>query len=125
MGRERVLPSKVVYEKDEIAINELDEEISSAFQTLMVYQNKSNLLSFLAEVQPGRLLANRKFLSSGWQKEGYYYSFEPFSDVEELKLPTLIAGHMIQIEQRTALQNLVTDWLERVKRRRYIDAERT
>jgi pimeloyl-ACP methyl ester carboxylesterase len=89
-GKERKLPAKVVYEEDKSLFSELHEDICNAFQYLMVYQNKSNLITFLTEVQPGRLLANREFLASEWRKENYYYQFEPFDNVEKLTQPTLI-----------------------------------
>ncbi len=150
-GVERSLPSKVVYEKDEALLAELDEDIGNAFELLMVYQNKINLMMFLEEIQHGRLLANREFLSSDWRKEGYYFSFEPFSHVDELEQPTLIVlgrqdaicgyedhlkllnkftcaslaildrtGHMIQIEQRDILQQLVIEWLGRTRKQRKV-----
>ncbi|NOV01201.1 alpha/beta fold hydrolase [Paenibacillus planticolens] len=89
-GSERKLPAKVVCEEDYSLFGELDEDISNAFQLLMVYQNKSNLLTFLKEIQPGRSVANREFLASDWRKEGYYFKFEPFSNVEQLQQPALI-----------------------------------
>ncbi|MDQ0887866.1 pimeloyl-ACP methyl ester carboxylesterase [Paenibacillus sp. V4I9] len=89
-GTERTLPAKVVFEVDKSLFGELDDDILKAFQLLMVHQNKSNLLTFLKDVQPGRLLANRGFLASDWKKEGYYYKFDPLGNFEELQQPTLI-----------------------------------
>ncbi|OPH46964.1 alpha/beta hydrolase [Paenibacillus ferrarius] len=89
-GSERTLPAKVVFEVDTSLFGELDDDVLNAFQLLMVHQNKSNLLTFLKEVQPGRLLANRNFLSSDWKKEGYYFKFDPLGNFEQLQHPTLI-----------------------------------
>ncbi|MFE1243087.1 alpha/beta fold hydrolase [Fictibacillus sp. NPDC058756] len=140
--KERTLPEKVVLEKDECIIDALDSDQRSAFETLFVYQNNENLDCFLREVQPGRLLANREFLTSNWREKGYFFSEEPFHDVSELQQPALIilgkqdnicgykdfdfflkkfphstfvildkAGHMLQIEKRKIVQQLVEDWL--------------
>ncbi|TXK71944.1 alpha/beta fold hydrolase [Paenibacillus sp. N3.4] len=89
-GRERTLPLRVSFEEDTNCLSGLDEDTINAFQLLMVRQTKSNLLTFLKEIQPGRLLANREFLSSNWKKDGYYLKFEPFSNVDQLQQPCLI-----------------------------------
>jgi pimeloyl-ACP methyl ester carboxylesterase len=87
---ERTLPEKVVLEKDESILCELDSDKRTAFETLFVYQNKESLDCFLREMQPGRLLANRDFLTSNWREKGYFFSEEPFHDVSELQQPALI-----------------------------------
>jgi pimeloyl-ACP methyl ester carboxylesterase len=140
--KERSLPEKVVLEKDEGLFSSLDSDIRSAFETLFVYQNKENLDYFLNEIQPGRFLANREFLTSNWREKGYFFSEEPFQNVENLRQPALIilgkqdsicgykdyglllnkfpnsthiilnkAGHMLHIEKRKIVQQLVEDWL--------------
>ena len=58
------MPEKVLLEKNHSILNALDVDTRVAFETLMIYQNEENLKCFLEEVQPGRLLANRKFLTS-------------------------------------------------------------
>jgi pimeloyl-ACP methyl ester carboxylesterase len=140
--KERNLPKKVVLEKNEGLLSALESDIRNAFETLMVYQNKENLDHFLSEIQPGRLLANRDFLTSNWREKGYFLSEEPFHDVSKLLQPALIilgkqdnicgykdydfllnkfpnstyvilnkAGHMLHIEKRKIVQQLVKDWL--------------
>jgi pimeloyl-ACP methyl ester carboxylesterase len=88
--KERSLPKKIVFTKDEALLNELDSDIRKAFETLIIYQNKENLSYFLNEIQPGRLLANKSFLMSNWRETGYFLSEEPFNDVSKLPQPALI-----------------------------------
>ncbi len=140
--KERTLPEKVTLEKDEGILRTLDSDIKSAFETLFVYQTRENLDCFLREVQPGRLLANREFLTSNWRERGYFFKVEPFLGVSELQQPALIilgkqdhicgyedydfllnkfshstfvildrAGHMLSIEKRGIVQELIGDWL--------------
>ncbi|TMU83547.1 alpha/beta hydrolase [Bacillus sp. BHET2] len=140
--KERNLPDKVILEKDEGILSTLDSDIKSTFETLFVYQNKENLDCFLREIQPGRLLANREFLTSNWKEKGYFFTEEPFLGVSDLKQPALIilgkqdsicgyedydflfnkfpnstfvildkAGHMLTIEKRDIVQQLIRDWL--------------
>ncbi|MCA1057631.1 alpha/beta hydrolase [Rossellomorea aquimaris] len=140
--KERTLPDKVIFEKDENILSTLDSDIKNAFETLFVYQNKENLECFLREVQPGRLLANREFLTSNWREKGYFFSEEPFLGVSNLQQPALIilgkqdhicgyedydfllnkfphstfvildkAGHMLPVEKRDIVQQLIGDWL--------------
>ncbi|MDV2686432.1 alpha/beta hydrolase [Alkalihalophilus lindianensis] len=140
--KERTLPEKVTLEKDDGILTDFNSDIRSAFETLFVYQNKENLACFLREIQPGRLLANREFLTSNWREKGYFLPEEPFHDVSELQHPVLIilgkqdnicgykdygiflkkfpnstfvvlnkAGHMLPIEKRKIVQQLVEDWL--------------
>lgn len=59
--KDRDLPKKIVFTKDEDLLKELDSDISMAFETLMNYQNKENLNYFLNEIQPGQSLANKNF----------------------------------------------------------------
>jgi pimeloyl-ACP methyl ester carboxylesterase len=88
--KERSLPKKVVFTKDEDLLKVLDSDIRKAFETLMIYQSKENLRYFLNEIQPGRLLANKSFLMSNWREKGYFLSEEPFNDVSMLSQPALI-----------------------------------
>ncbi|WP_254871196.1 alpha/beta fold hydrolase [Bacillus sp. Marseille-Q1617] len=141
--KERTLPEKTVLEKDDDLLNGLESEIRNAFETLFVYQNKENLDCFLNEVQPGRFLANREFLTSNWREKGYFFPKEPFHDVSTMRQQALIilgkqdcicgykdydfllnkfpestyvilnkAGHMLPIEKRKVVQQLVEDWLK-------------
>ncbi|MFC0237107.1 alpha/beta fold hydrolase [Fictibacillus phosphorivorans] len=140
--KERNIPEKVILEKNHAILHALDADTRSAFETLMICQNEGNLKCFLEEVQPGRLIANRNFLTSDWRVEGYYLSQEPFSDVSCLPQEVLLilgkqdhicgyqdydflldkfphskrvildhAGHMLHIEQRKMVQQLVEEWL--------------
>lgn len=142
--KERSLPARVILEKDEGLLEALDPDIRAAFETLFIYQNKASLAAFLEEIQPGRLLANRKFLASDWKAKRYYLIDEPFQDVEMVTQPALFilgkqdsicgykdhlfflekfphstlavldqAGHMLHIEKRDVVQQLVRDWLKR------------
>jgi pimeloyl-ACP methyl ester carboxylesterase len=143
--KNRVTPEKVVLTKDEELLNQLEPDIRTAFQTLMVHQDKKHLKFFLEEIQPGRLLANRDFLLSNWREHGYFFTEEPFSNGDSFPQPALIisgkqdsicsyrepfmllekfqhasfivldqAGHMLQIEKREMVQELVKEWLFRV-----------
>lgn len=140
--KERNIPEKVILEKNHAILHALDADTRSAFETLMICQNEGNLKCFLEEVQPGRLIANRKFLTSNWREEGYFLSHEPFRDVSSLQQELLLllgkqdhicgyqdyeflmdkfphsnrvildlAGHMLHIEQRKMVQQLVEEWL--------------
>ncbi|MCR8848433.1 alpha/beta hydrolase [Rossellomorea sp. SC111] len=140
--KERTLPDKIILEKEESILGSLDSDIKNAFETLFVYQNKENLDCFLREVQPGRLLANREFLTSNWREKGYFLTEEPFLGVSDLQQQALIilgkqdsicgyedydfllnkfpnstfvvldkAGHMLPIEKRHIIQQLIGDWL--------------
>ncbi|MGX6443873.1 alpha/beta fold hydrolase [Neobacillus sp. K501] len=88
--KERNLPNKIVFTKDEDLLKELDADIRMAFETLMIYQDKEKFAYFLNEIQPGRLSANRHFLLSNWREKGYFLSEEPFKDVETLTQTALI-----------------------------------
>ncbi|WP_025028960.1 alpha/beta fold hydrolase [Caldalkalibacillus mannanilyticus] len=88
--KEKALPKKVVYEKDEVLLNTLNPDIREAFETLMIIQNEENLKRFLSELQPGRLLANREVLTSSWREKEYFLSEVPFHDVESLPQSALI-----------------------------------
>ncbi|WP_226666446.1 alpha/beta fold hydrolase [Metabacillus litoralis] len=142
--KERTLPNKMTFTKDDDLLQELEPDIKTAFQTLMIYQDRERLNYFLKEIQPGRLIANREFLASNWRENGYFLSEEPFHDIGELSQPALIivgkqdaicgykdhlfllekfshstfsildkAGHMLQIEKRELVQDLIKDWLVR------------
>ncbi|MEH6943778.1 alpha/beta fold hydrolase [Bacillus sp. JJ722] len=82
--KERKLPDKVIFSKDDCVINRLDSDTRIAFETLMNHQTSDCLTLFLEEIQPGRLLANKKFLMSDWKEKRYLLSIEPFSDVRFL-----------------------------------------
>ncbi|WP_064093964.1 alpha/beta fold hydrolase [Rossellomorea aquimaris] len=140
--KERNLPEKMVFKKDEELLNTLDPDIKRAFETLMNDQSEESIQCFLDEIQPGRSLANKDFLSSNWRENGYFLSEEPFKGLESLSQSALIivgkqdsicgykdhyflleklpnatfvvlnkAGHMLQIEKREIVQELIKDWL--------------
>lgn len=88
--RDRNLPDKVFREVDNEYLDSLNPDIKSAINTLLVYQKKENIQLFLEEVQPGRLLANRKFLLSDWRKEGYLIKNDPLNHTDLLDYPTLL-----------------------------------
>jgi pimeloyl-ACP methyl ester carboxylesterase len=88
--KDRTLPEKVVFEKEEYLLEGLENDLRTAFETLMIYQNKQKLELFLKEIHPGRLLANRKFLNSNWRKEGYYLREKPFCNLSRISQPALI-----------------------------------
>lgn len=87
--KEKQLPEKVTLAQDEYLLAELDQDIKLAFETLMTYQTKENLTHFLNEIQPGRTLANRSFLTSNWREKGYFFMEEPFANVKTLPQPAL------------------------------------
>ncbi|WP_456274544.1 alpha/beta fold hydrolase [Bacillus sp. AK031] len=83
------LPEKISLVEEENLTLQLQEDIKSAYKTLMVIQNKTTLERFLSEVQPGRELANRDFLTSNWRESDYFLTKEPFSECVELNVPAL------------------------------------
>lgn len=87
--KERNLPKRIIFEKDEELLEILNSDIRAAFETLFIYQNKKNLGFFMDETQPGRLLANREFLSSDWKPKRYFLAEEPFHDIKALPHPAL------------------------------------
>ncbi|MGC5326156.1 alpha/beta fold hydrolase [Brevibacillus sp. SYSU BS000544] len=87
--KDRTLPERVILEKDEDLLCDIDSDVATAFDTLMVVQNKRNLVAFLADIQPGRELANRVFLAGEWRKNGYFFSQEPFGEDEVFGNPAL------------------------------------
>ena len=76
-------------EQDEHIFSGLDPDIRAAFETLMIVQNRQNLLYFLEDVLPGRLLADRRFLTSNWRTEGYFFAEDPCSAFASYTAPTL------------------------------------
>jgi pimeloyl-ACP methyl ester carboxylesterase len=142
----RTLPEKVIIREKSNFLDHLDTDIKSAFELLMVVQNEKTLHSFMDEVHPGRLLANREFLASNWKETGYYLSVAPFLEKDSMPQSLLIivgkqdaicgykdsfgltekfphsshivldqAGHMLAIEKREIVQELVLDWLSSTK----------
>ncbi|MEH7443161.1 alpha/beta hydrolase [Bacillus sp. JJ1122] len=87
--KERTLPERIVFEKDEDLLETLNSDVRTAFETLFNYQNKKNIVSFMDEIQPGRLLADREFLSSDWKTKRYFLSEEPFYEEKALPHPAL------------------------------------
>jgi pimeloyl-ACP methyl ester carboxylesterase len=142
--KKRTLPNKVTIKVEDLSLHMLSPDVKHAFKTLMTYQSIENLERFIEEIQPGRELANREFLTSNWREHGYYLESDPFCDAETLSQPALIllgkqdsicgykdhfflvdkfphstfvildqAGHMLQIEQREIVQELVKEWVQR------------
>ncbi|MFP3389796.1 alpha/beta fold hydrolase [Brevibacillus sp. SIMBA_040] len=87
--KERTLPTRAVLQSDEQLLSSFDADIRAAFEALMILQTKQNLDAFLSEVQPGRLLANRDFLTSDWRTNGYFFSVEPFAEGSTYPQPSL------------------------------------
>lgn len=138
--KERDVPIKTVYNLNKAALAKVDKDIQTAFQTLMVYQSAENLQIFLEEIQPGRSIADREFLSSNWRDSGYFFITDPLAKrfdgrsliiagrldsicgykdyyklLENLPSSTLAilqAGHMVHIEKRLTVQFLINEWLE-------------
>ncbi|WP_066306722.1 alpha/beta fold hydrolase [Bacillus sp. FJAT-29814] len=88
--KERILPEKVVREKDKSSLASVNPDVRTAFETLLVYQTKENLRRFLQEVQPGRLLADKTFLQSNWRERGYFFNEKPFENLSKLEQPALV-----------------------------------
>lgn len=88
--KDRTLPDRVILEKEEGLLAGIDSDIATAFETLMVVQNRRNLSAFLADIQPGRELANRAFLAGDWRKNGFFFAHEPFGEDEVFENPALI-----------------------------------
>ncbi|WP_301108796.1 alpha/beta hydrolase [Sporosarcina sp.] len=136
----RDVPRKAVCNLNESALAEVNLDIRTAFDTLMVYQSGENLQTFLDEVQPGRLVADREFLASNWRDAGYYFKTDPLAKrydgnsliiagkfdsicgyknyyelLENLPNSTfavLQAGHLPHIEKRQTVQFLINEWLK-------------
>ena len=87
---DRALPPHVVLERDESALSGLEPDAAAAVETLFVLQTKASIAAFLQEVQPGRLLANRAFLTSEWRTKGYFFSFDPFESDKVYPQPVLL-----------------------------------
>lgn len=90
--KERQLPDKVILIKDESLLNSLEADIRKAIETLMIDQTETSIHRFFEEIQPGRLLANREFLTSDWREKGYLLPDEPFSNVLAVSIPVLLVA---------------------------------
>ena len=66
--KDRSLPKKVVFTKDESFLSLLDNDIKVAIETLMNYQDKEHIEYFLKEIQPGRFISNKEFLTFNWRE---------------------------------------------------------
>jgi len=86
---ERHLPAKTVLVQEEGLLNGIPEDIALSFDTLMTVQTKEHLTRFLEEIQPGRTLADRAFLTSKWRTEGYFFSEDPLGGQQSNDLPAL------------------------------------
>lgn len=86
----RTVPPRIILEKNLERLSELDEDVRTAIETLMVVQSQDNIESFLNELQPGRILANRNFLTSSWRTEGYFYSSAPLEQESSYAQPLLM-----------------------------------
>ncbi|MDE5416067.1 alpha/beta fold hydrolase [Alkalihalobacterium chitinilyticum] len=137
--KERNVPKKTVFNRNETALTQVSLEIRTAFETLMVYQSAANLQLFIDEIQPGRLLADRAFLTSNWRDAGYFFKADPLAKpyngrslliagkfdsicgykdfyrlyeyLPDSTFTILQAGHLLQIEQRETVQFLIGEWL--------------
>ncbi|RIW37254.1 alpha/beta hydrolase [Bacillus salacetis] len=83
------LPDKVVLKRDDKFLAAMDEELRTAFETLFTIQTQSMAERFMSEIQPGRQLADRGFLSSNWRETEYFFKNEPFADLESIPVPAL------------------------------------
>lgn len=88
--KERTVPPRLLLEKDHGRLSELNEDVRTAIETLMVVQSRDHVERFLDEIQPGRALANRDFLASSWRTEGYYYSSAPLKQGSSYTQPLLL-----------------------------------
>ncbi|WP_409250890.1 alpha/beta fold hydrolase [Bacillus sp. SCS-153A] len=88
-NRSNPLPQKVVFECEQEMMEELDRDVKTAFQTLMVVQTDTMLKRFRAEIQPGRELADRVFLTSNWRDKNYFFKKEPFIEQKSISIPAL------------------------------------
>ncbi|WP_368505152.1 alpha/beta fold hydrolase [Alkalihalophilus sp. As8PL] len=137
--KERDVPRKISYNLNKSALSNVEPDIRTAFETLMVYQSDENLQLFLEEIQPGRILADREFLSSNWRDAGYFFKEDPLAKryeghsliiagrldsicgykdyyriLEYLPNSTfaiLQAGHLLHIEKRQTVRFLIDEWL--------------
>jgi pimeloyl-ACP methyl ester carboxylesterase len=87
--RTKPLPKKVVLEPSQKMVKTLDEDMQTAFETLFVVQTDEMVKGFLAELQPGRELADRSFLTSNWREQNYFLKQEPFIDRKRISAPAL------------------------------------
>ncbi|WP_010493253.1 alpha/beta fold hydrolase [Paenibacillus elgii] len=85
----RTLPERSVPVRDEALLAELEPEVRAAFETLATVQTRANWELFREEWQPGRLLADRAFLSSDWRTQGYHFQCDPIPEDSRFPQPTL------------------------------------
>ncbi|WP_339148876.1 MULTISPECIES: alpha/beta hydrolase [unclassified Sutcliffiella] len=137
--KNRNVPEKAVYGREDISLAKVEPEVRTAFETLMVYQSSGNLQTFLEEVQPGRLLADIEFLTSSWRDSGYFFNKSPLAEqytgtsliiagkldsicgykdyyelIECMPNSTFVllqAGHLLHIEKRNSVQFLIREWV--------------
>ncbi|MGD7022414.1 alpha/beta fold hydrolase [Rossellomorea vietnamensis] len=83
------LPERAVLTHEAGFGKDLDEDITKAFKTLMAIQTKSSLDLFIDEIQPGRELADREFLTSDWRENYYLLDAAPFARLESIDVPAL------------------------------------
>ncbi|MFB6366069.1 alpha/beta fold hydrolase [Paenibacillus elgii] len=85
----RTLPQRSVSVRDETLLEELEPEVRAAFETLATVQSRASWELFREEWQPGRLLADRAFLSSDWRAQGYLFQCDPIPEDSRFTQPTL------------------------------------
>ncbi|WP_163853218.1 alpha/beta fold hydrolase [Paenibacillus elgii] len=85
----RTLPERSVPVRDEALLAELEPEVRAAFETLATVQSRATWELFREEWQPGRLLADRAFLSSDWRTQGYHFQCDPIPEDSRFPQPTL------------------------------------
>ncbi|TYS18668.1 alpha/beta hydrolase [Rossellomorea vietnamensis] len=83
------LPERAVLTQEAGFGKDLDEDKTKAFKTLMAVQTKSSLDLFIDEIQPGRELADREFLTSDWRENYYFLDAAPFTGLESIDVPAL------------------------------------
>ncbi|WEG15145.1 alpha/beta hydrolase [Alkalihalophilus pseudofirmus] len=90
--KERILPMKTIVSDrtDESIIKQWDTEVKNAYNLLMTYQNGKNAKRFLEEIQPGRLLVNKKVINNTWKENHYLFSLTPLAKVASVIHKVLI-----------------------------------
>jgi pimeloyl-ACP methyl ester carboxylesterase len=88
-NRIKPLPEKVVLKRDEEMVKPLNQDLRRAFETLFVIQTNEMVERFLTELQPGRELADRAFLTTNWREQNYFLKKDPFIEQKAISVPAL------------------------------------
>ncbi|WP_238457415.1 alpha/beta fold hydrolase [Alkalihalophilus pseudofirmus] len=80
--KERNLPMKTMVSDrtDESIIKQWNADVKNAYNSLITYQNGKNAKRFLNEIQPGRLLINKKVINNEWKENHYLFSHMPLAN---------------------------------------------